>query len=86
MAKNKKLVGKHGQNANYDYKQHAPKKPMGNGSFANMPEQPMFRGFSANQDLRDGIPNSPSMSVDFISEVDENMREPKAYEGPLRKF
>lgn len=75
MAKQKKLIGKHGQNANYDYKQFAPKNPMGNGSFANLPEQPMFRTFSGDQDNRGGIPNNPVMSVDFISEVDENMRE-----------
>lgn len=63
------------QNANYDFKQHAPRTPMGSGSFANMPSQPILRGFSGKCDYRDGIQNNPVMSVDMLSEVDENMRE-----------
>lgn len=65
----------HGHNANYDFKQRAPRKPMGNGSFANLPKETMFRTFSGKTDCRSGIPNNPVMSVDFISQVDENGRE-----------
>lgn len=72
MAKKKAPLG---HNANYDFKQHAPKKPMGSGSFANLPSEPMFRAFSGKVDTRGGIQNNPVMSVDMISEVDENMRE-----------
>jgi len=72
MAKKKALLG---QNANYDFKNHAPKKPMGSGSFANLPTEPMFKTFSGKVNMRDGIQNNPVMSVDMISEVDENMRE-----------
>lgn len=69
MAKKKSLSN---PNANYDFEQKAPKKPMGSGSFANLPVEPMFRSFSGKTDLRSGIPNNPVMSVDMISEVDEN--------------
>lgn len=75
MAKKKRLSG---HNANYDYKQYAPAKPMGNGSFANLPGEAMFRSFSGKTDYRSGIPNNPVMSVDFMSQVDENGRE---YDG-----
>lgn len=79
MAKKSKERGKLGHNsdynANYDYKQSAPRKPMGHGSFANLPDQPMFRSFSGKCDYRSGIPNNPVMSVDMLSEVDENMRD-----------
>lgn len=60
------------QNANYDFKQYAPKTPMGHGSFANLPSEPIFKTFSGKTDYRGGIPNNPVMSVDMISEVDEN--------------
>lgn len=66
----------HGHNANYDHKSHAPTTPMGNGLFANLPTQPIFGTFSDQTDFRSGIPNSQVMSVDLISKVDENMREP----------
>lgn len=72
MAKKKALLG---DNANYDFKQHAPKKPMGTGSFANLPSEPMFRSFSGKVDMRGGIQNNPVMSINMTSEVDENMRE-----------
>lgn len=62
-------------NANYDFKQHAPKLRMGSGSFANLPREAIFRSFSGKVDYRGGIPNNPVMDVNFISEVDENMRE-----------
>lgn len=72
MAKKKALYG---HNANYDFKQHAPSKPMGHRSFANLPKEAMFRTFSGKVNSRSGIQNNPVMSVDFISQTDENMRE-----------
>lgn len=73
MAKTKKE--KMSFNANYDFKRHAPHSPMGHGSFANMPEKPIFATFSREDNFRDGIQNNPVMSVDLLSKVDENMRE-----------
>lgn len=75
MAKKAKGISKPEANANYDYNQHAPKSPMGHGSFANLPKEPMYRSFSGKSDLRSGVQNNPVMSVNFISEVDENMSE-----------
>lgn len=75
MAKKNKHIAKLGHNANYDYKQHAPKTPMGSGDFANMPSAPIFASFSGQTDLRSGIPNNQVMSVDLLSHVDENMCE-----------
>ena len=79
MAKKGKDRGKLGHNAehyaNYDFKQHAPEVPMGHGSFANLPSEPIFRGFSGKTDCRSGIPNSFVTSVDLISKVGENGRE-----------
>ena len=72
MAKKAGNVSKPRANANYDYKQSAPKSPMGHGSFANLPSQPMFRSFSGKADLRGGVQNNPVMSVNMISEVGEN--------------
>ena len=72
MAKKAKDVQKPQPTANYDYKQFAPKKPMGNGSFANLPTEAMYRTFSGNADRRSGVQNNPAMSVNFISEVNEN--------------
>jgi len=76
MAKKAKQYGNHGhnakRNANYDFKQHAPRKPMGHGSFANLPDEPLFRTFSGKCDYRGGIQNDPVMSVNMLSEVDEN--------------
>jgi len=69
------MAKKYQHDANYDNKQHAPRSPMGHGSFANLPNQPIFTTFSKKCDYRDGIKNNPVMSVDLLSEVDENMRE-----------
>jgi hypothetical protein len=66
---------KHPKNANYDFKQHSPRTPMGSGMFANLPVDPIFATFSDRVDMRDGIQNNPVMSVDMLSKVDENMRE-----------
>lgn len=71
----KKSKGKLGHNANYDFKERAPAKPMGNGSFSNLPTEPMFMPLSGKWNMRDGIRNSPVTSIDRYSRVDENMRE-----------
>ena len=70
-----KKIAKHGHNANYDFKQKAPMAPMGHGSFANMPEKPMFASFAKNGDYRDGLVNSFTCNIDELSKVDENGRE-----------
>lgn len=74
MAKKLKAKLGHNANANYGFEQHAPKKPMGNGSFANLPLEPMFMPLSGKWDMRDGVRNGPVTSVDVISDVKENMR------------
>ena len=70
----------HGHNANYDFKQAAPRKPMGNGSYSNMPELPIFATFSPEASYRGGIMNNPAMGVDMLSKVDENMKEPYGHD------
>lgn len=72
MAKKAKGISKPEANANYDYKQFAPKNPMGHGSFANLPKEPMYRTFDAKADRRSGVQNNPVMSVNMLSEVGEN--------------
>ena len=70
MAKNRSLSG---DNANYDYKsQKQPMKRMGQGAFANMPEQPMLMGFGEGATYRDGLINSFSCNVSEVSKIDEN--------------
>jgi len=71
-----KKTRKYGHNANYDFEvQKEPRSPMGHGSFANMPEQPMFMGFAKDGGTyRDGIINSFSCKVSEISDIDENER------------
>lgn len=68
-------MAKKSKDANYDYKQAAPKVPMGHGSFANLPNQPIFASFSTDCEYRGGIKNGDVTSVDLLSKVDENMRE-----------
>lgn len=67
MAKNK--------NANYDFaKQYEPRKPMGSGSYANMPEKPIMREFSREPEYRDGIVNSFTANIRDVSDICENQR------------
>lgn len=70
----KKVKGNYGHNANYGVEQHAPETPMGHGSFANLPKEPMFSTLSGEWDMRDGIRNGPVTCVNDYSKVDENMR------------
>ncbi len=72
MAKREKA--RLGHNANYGFEQHAPKTPMGHGSFANLPKDPIYMTLSGKWDMRDGVRNGPVTSVNEYSGVDENMR------------
>jgi hypothetical protein len=57
---------------NYDFDFKAPKKPMGNGSFANMPDKPIMKPFDAGASYRMGLMNNPATGIDYDSGVDEN--------------
>lgn len=70
----KKVKGIRGHNANYGFEQHAPKTPMGHGSFTNLPLEPMFMSLSGKWNMRGGIRNSPVTSINEVSKVDENQR------------
>ena len=61
------------KDANYDFAdQKAPKKPMGHGSFANMPEKPIIAKFPNEPYYRGGIANDYVTDVQKISEIPEN--------------
>jgi hypothetical protein len=63
------------KDANYDFKkQKAPPRPMGHGSFANMPVSPIVQSFADAHDYRDGIVNSFTTHLEEMSHVDENQR------------
>lgn len=67
-------MAKKEKNANYDFKkQKEPEKPMGSGSFANMPKEPIYGSFG-EPELRDGLINSFSCSVKELSKIHENQR------------
>lgn len=68
-------MAKKEKDANYDYKNVAPKRRMGQGSYANLPDAPIFATFSDQCDYRGGIKNGFVQSVDLLSKVDENMKE-----------
>jgi hypothetical protein len=62
------------QEANYEfYKMHEPAIPMGSGSFANLPDQPILKMFSRKHQHRDGITNSFSVDLDDMSGIEENV-------------
>lgn len=61
-----------GPDANYDFKAKEPKSPMGRGSFANMPDHPIFMAFSDKPDYRDGLVNKFTDSVEEVSDISEN--------------
>jgi hypothetical protein len=62
------------KNANYDARQDEPGKRMGESSFANLPNQPMYAQFMAPE-YRDGIINSFTCGVSELSGIDENHRD-----------
>lgn len=57
--------------ANSDMDKKAPKSPMGQMSFANLPDKPMIKAFPKSQDYRGGILNNPACDLDMLSGVDE---------------
>lgn len=62
-----------GPDANYDYSsQVQPKKPMGHGQYANMPDGAMIREFPHKPTYRDGIVNGFTADLDSLSEIEEN--------------
>lgn len=62
-------------NANYAYNsQKEPKRPMGEGSFANMPEKEMFIPYGQPESYRDGIINTQSVQLQDVSKLNENRR------------
>lgn len=63
-----------GKDANYDKKkQKQPERPMGQGQFANMPQEVSVRLFAAPR-YRDGITNSFVDSIEDTSKICENQR------------
>lgn len=61
------------RNANYDFaKEKDPKRRMGQEDFANLPNRPMYMGFSGKHDYRDGIINGFTCEVSEISDMSEN--------------
>lgn len=62
------------KNANYKFekKDSRPKGVYGQGSYANLPQKPMFMGFSGKHDYRDGIVNGFTCEISEISHIEEN--------------
>ena len=63
---------KKGKNANYDFSEKAPKRPMGHGEHANLPSKAIMRPFSEGCSYRDGIVNSPMTGINEEFDTDEN--------------
>lgn len=61
-----------GPDANYEPKASDPHKVMGRGSFANMPDRPIYMTFSDKSDYRDGLVNKFTDSVEEVSGIYEN--------------
>jgi len=62
------------KSANYDFcVQNQPKKRMGMGSFANLPDKPIMLPYGAPT-YRGGNVNSFSASIRELSGIDENQR------------
>lgn len=66
--------GRKGPDANYSFKKKEPEAPMGSGSYANMPSEPIMRAFSTNHEYRDGLRNSFVSGLDELSDIEENQR------------
>lgn len=60
------------KNANYNFdSQKQPRRRMGEGSFANLPDHPMFGSFGGPT-YRDGLINSFTAGISNLSGIDEN--------------
>ena len=63
---------------NYDFNmQHEPLVPMGNGNFANMPDNALIMPYGMSNDYRDGILNDDDEGVEKVSKIEENRKYPK---------
>lgn len=61
------------RNANYNFEKHdLPMKKMGENDYANLPQRPMYMGFSGKHDYRDGIINGFTCEISEISKIAEN--------------
>lgn len=60
--------------ANYDFKQKAPKRKMGEDQFSQLPKGVIMKPFSSGASYRGGIMNNPATGINDLSEVDENGR------------
>lgn len=66
---------KEDRNANYNFQdQVEPKRRMGQGSFANLPEEAKILKFDNTPQYRDGLINSFTANIEEISEIYENRR------------
>ncbi len=60
-------------------------QPMGQGSFANMPEKSMMDIFPTLKGYRGGICNDPLKGVRKISNIDENVQQGLKYGSDKKK-
>ena len=61
--------------ANYDFgDQFDPARPMGQGSFANMPEKEIMQNYNPAEAFRDGITNSFTNTLRKVSRISENQK------------
>lgn len=65
-------MAKKAKDANYDFKQKAPEHPIGQGSYANLPNKAIYASFAPERTYRDGVVNSFNAGVDMFTKVDEN--------------
>lgn len=65
------------KNANYNFAdQQDPKRPMGHGSYANMPDHPIMLPFAKEGTYRDGIINNFNQGIEEVSDLYENHSKP----------
>jgi hypothetical protein len=63
------------RNANYNLqKKDKDVARWGSTSFANLPEKPMYMGFSGEHDYRDGIINGFTCEISEMSGMPENAK------------
>jgi hypothetical protein len=60
---------------NYDFMQKEPSQNMGQGSFAQLPDQPIMRPYGRPTDMRSGVINSFPCGIEDISGIYENQAE-----------
>lgn len=68
------MAKKKGKNANYNFAdQIDPSRPMGGGSYSNLPQEPIYKTFGSYS-YRDGIIDSFTEGLKKVSGIDENQR------------